>query len=94
MTEDDVSMVDNSIMAATLSRRLIVGRYYAGLGPADIMIGNELCFLEGGKTPFVLRRRDGGAQDEYEVVGDCYVQNLMDDGPTQLTRRWRDLTLV
>jgi hypothetical protein len=91
--EDDLSAVDDSIMAATLSRRLIVGEHYVGLGPADSKIGDELCFLEGGKTPFVLRRREG-KRDEFEMVGDSYVQNMMDDGPARLTRRWRELTLV
>ena len=98
-TKDDVSMIDDSIMAATLSRRLIVGEYLVGLGPANTMVGDELCLLEGGKTPFVLRRRDGGDRNEhdqieYEVVGDCYVQTMMDDGPARVTRRWRALTLV
>lgn len=91
-TADEIAAVDDSIMAAALSRRLIVGHDYVGLGPADSRIGDELCFLEGGKTPFVLRRR--GEQDEFEVIGDCYVQGMMDDGPSQLTRRSRDLTLV
>ncbi|KAJ4992032.1 heterokaryon incompatibility protein [Stagonosporopsis vannaccii] len=102
-TKDDISMIDNSIMAATLSRRLIVGKYHVeiGLGPADARVGDQLCFFEAGKTPFVVRRRNGDDQSrlgglDYEVIGDCYIQELMDGQSNRdwRTREWRDLTLV
>ena len=43
------------------------------------------CLIEGGKTPFVLRKNSGGGCNEYEIIGDCYVQDMMDYGTVQLT---------
>ncbi|KAF2133065.1 hypothetical protein P153DRAFT_283907 [Dothidotthia symphoricarpi CBS 119687] len=74
--ENLVSTIDHTIMAATLSRRLIrTGNGYIGLGPAATMVGDEVFILRGGKTPFVLRRSRRDLV--YEVVGDCYMQGLM-----------------
>lgn len=52
------------------------------------------CLIEGGKTPFVLRKNSGGGCNEYEIIGDCYVQDMMDHGTVQLTNEWRDILLV
>jgi hypothetical protein len=92
--------IDNSIMAVTLSRRLIVSDRHIGLGPADAQIGDELFLLKGGKTPFVLRKtgaQPGLAGPKCELVGDCYIQSLMDisnvakDDPRG---KWITITLV
>jgi hypothetical protein len=75
-----VSVIDDSIMSATLSRRLICGDNFVGLGPADTRGGDEIHILVGGKTPFVLRPRGTNRKSEpkYEILGDCYVQGWMD----------------
>jgi hypothetical protein len=74
--EGFVSAADTAIMAATLSRRLIIGHDYIGLGPANAKVGDGLYLLNGGKTPFVLRERS--ARDFFEVVGDSYIKDMMD----------------
>jgi hypothetical protein len=51
-----------------------------GLGPADARAGDELFFLEGGKTRFVLRWTGRGPSTSdayYEGVGDCYLPSMM-----------------
>jgi hypothetical protein len=73
--------IDNSVVAATLSRRLIVSGSYVGLGPADARVDDELFLIRGGKTPFVLRATNAEPTitgPKYEIVGDCYIHGLMD----------------
>jgi hypothetical protein len=47
--------IETSIMAATLSRRLIMCNDYVGLGPAATKSGDEVHLLMCSRTPFVLR---------------------------------------
>lgn len=105
-----VPEVDNSISIATLSRRLIIGEdflrwspvtgnHFFGLGPAGTVEGDEVFLLTGGKTPFVLRRRDDTDDTipgpRYEIIGDCYLQGLMDgEGEGLALDPWEDITLV
>jgi hypothetical protein len=91
--------IDTSITAATLSRRLIVSGPNIGLGPADTQVGDELFFLKGGKTPFVLRKTSAEPElygPKYELVGDCYIQDLMDTGrnPVMPDDGWATITLL
>ncbi|ENH67416.1 Heterokaryon incompatibility protein 6, OR allele [Fusarium oxysporum f. sp. cubense race 1] len=44
-----------------------------GVGPIDTKIGDKLCVLFGAEVPFVLRPKGDG----YEVIGECYVYDLM-----------------
>lgn len=88
-----IPMIDNSFMAATLSRRLIASNNYIGLGPADARVGDELYFLAGGKTPFVLRPSTR-VPAKFEIVGDCYIVGLMDGDAAQTEGRWEPIYLV
>ncbi|CAE7001178.1 HET domain containing protein [Pyrenophora teres f. teres] len=75
-------IVDESIGAATLSRRMIVGTEYLGLAPAGTAVGDDIYLLTGGLTPFVLRQQKQDASKtgilKYEIVGDCYLHERMD----------------
>jgi len=59
---------------------------YLGLGPPNILPGDEVWILFGGQVPFILKRRGGGSQEsmgtstahEYFFVGDTYVCGIMD----------------
>ena len=76
-----IPAINDSINAATFSRRLIVGSRYLGLGPAGTAVGDPIFLLTGGETPFVLRWRKHRALKTwltYEIVGDCYVHGKMD----------------
>lgn len=69
-------------------------RGYFVLGPDALQEGDVVAVLRGGKTPFLLRRvspnatststattdsgNDGGDQDCWVLVGECYVHGLMD----------------
>jgi hypothetical protein len=97
--QDRIPNFDNSIMAATLSRPLIMSDRYVGLGPADTKEGDRLFFIKGGKTPFVLRETSAqpGLADPKYLVGDCYIQGLMNvdcvskDDPRS---KWTTIALV
>ncbi|RYF43154.1 MAG: hypothetical protein EOO38_19060 [Cytophagaceae bacterium] len=76
-----VASMNDTIMAMTVARRLIMSRNRVGLGPAGAQVGDELCLLRGGRTPFVIRstgNKDTIGRPMYELIGDCYVQGLMD----------------
>jgi len=102
--------IDNSISIATLWRRLIIGEnslrsgpvssnHFFGLGPAETVCGDEVFILNGGKTPFVLRRHTDTDEaipgPKYKIIGDCYLQEWMDgEGDSLALDDWEDLTLV
>jgi len=46
-----------------------------GLAPLTAREGDLVCLVLGAEVPFVLRR----SNDEYELVGECYVHGLMDE---------------
>jgi hypothetical protein len=95
--DDTISVIDNFIMTATLSRRLICGNHFVGLGPADTQIGDEVHVLVGGKTPFLLRPRDKqdkAPEPKYEILGDCYVQGWMDGDAEEMASFERKTILL
>ncbi|USP77358.1 hypothetical protein yc1106_04632 [Curvularia clavata] len=105
--KSQIPSIERSISIATLSRRLIYGSLAIGLGPADMAVGDEICLLPGGKTPFILRPRgfttrlqkgEEGMYEtvdryRYEIIGDCYVDGWM-DGMTHGPRPVFDIELV
>ncbi|KLU87143.1 hypothetical protein MAPG_06147 [Magnaporthiopsis poae ATCC 64411] len=67
---------------------------HLGLCSMDARAGDSLCVLGGAVMPFILRPRslcgngDGdGGLDGFTVVGDCYVDGLMDDEAVEAMRR-------
>jgi hypothetical protein len=46
---------------------------YAGLLPASVAVGDEICLLHGGAVPFVLRKRNCS----YLLIGECYIHGIM-----------------
>ena len=60
-----------------------------GLGPRHMNKGDHICILFGGPVPFLLR--DAGLQHVegcgykrcHELIGDCYVQGIMDGEVTK-----------
>jgi Heterokaryon incompatibility protein (HET) len=62
---------------------------FLGLGPSGMRRGDSLCILNGGRTPFLLRKLSSETQSIYgklvgetkpahwKLLGDCYVHGLM-----------------
>ncbi|KAF2874809.1 heterokaryon incompatibility protein-domain-containing protein [Massariosphaeria phaeospora] len=116
MDTECVSVMDKSIVSATLSRRLFVtSKGHIGLGPANAQVGGQLVFMKGGRTPFILREaldfkspwydelvadKDWqgfmvGDKTCFELIGDCYAQDLMDSGVLDLrSQPWGKIMLV
>jgi len=46
-----------------------------GLCPRETRLNDLLVILDGGKTPYVLRRTRGG---RYRFIGECYAHELME----------------
>jgi hypothetical protein len=58
---------------------------YIGLAPLRTMIGDEIWVFLGAPTPYVLRKETSGERDsnengerEFKLVGECYVDEMMD----------------
>ncbi|KAI0424857.1 heterokaryon incompatibility protein-domain-containing protein [Xylaria sp. FL1042] len=47
----------------------------------DTELGDEIWIFGGGKVPFTLRRRGGEHSTEYDFVGKCYIQGIMQGEP-------------
>lgn len=53
-----------------------------GLGSSNITPGDQVVVLFGGKTPFVLRQKEG----YYRLISDCYVHGIMSG---ELVTEWK-----
>lgn len=50
-----------------------LGQLAPGSGPGD-----RICVLGGGEVPFVIRPTNGDAKGMYQLVGECYLDGMMD----------------
>jgi hypothetical protein len=48
---------------------------YIGLVPPKTKVGDKVCILFGGRTPFLLRDAGGG---KHVLVGECYIHSVID----------------
>ena len=67
-----------------LGRRFIITeKGYMGLAPPECEEGDKIAILFGSDVPFVLRRSTGNIE-EFELVGEAHVQDIMDGEVIQL----------
>lgn len=58
------------------NRALFITKWgYIGLGPWNAEVGDSVCVLYGGATPFLLRK--AVYSDTFTLVGECYVYGIM-----------------
>lgn len=63
-------------MSCNGTRIIRTHKGFIGTVPKTTKVGDVVCVLFGGQTPFVLRR-DKEKEGLYRLVGDCYVHGLM-----------------
>ncbi|RYP74058.1 hypothetical protein DL771_003247 [Monosporascus sp. 5C6A] len=51
----------------------VTKRGYMGLAPWNAKVGDRVCSLKGGKTPFLVRRVGRSDEERYSLVGEAYV---------------------
>lgn len=56
-----------------------------GLGPASMAPTDEIHVLPGGQTHFVLRPRPEGSTTEFELIGDCFLDQRPSDSDEEET---------
>jgi len=57
----------------------VTSKGHIGLAPWNAMVGDQVCILSGGKTPFLLRRdEEATSKRHYSLVGEAYVCGIMD----------------
>jgi hypothetical protein len=93
----------NVVLNQTLYRCLITTRdRYLGLAPLTVDEGDMIFLLRGADVPFILRKV---TEDEFQLVGQCYVHGIMNgeflkqeqrdsDDEESDKRIWRDITLI
>jgi hypothetical protein len=65
----------NRILSACRGRRfLTTDTWYVGLAPLEADSGDVVYLIPGVSVPFVLREDNDG----FRLVGECYIQNVMD----------------
>jgi len=69
----------------------VTSKGYMGLAPWNAMVGDQVCILSGGKTPFLLRREEEATEKRrYSLVGEAYVCGIMDgEGMRDRAKTWR-----
>ncbi|KAE8447897.1 hypothetical protein EG329_010126 [Mollisiaceae sp. DMI_Dod_QoI] len=80
-----IDHMQQHITVSTAHRRFFITDHGSfGLGPGSIEAGDEVWVVCGGKMPLVLRTREmdwqAGNDAHYTLVGDCYVDGIMDGG--------------
>lgn len=65
------------VQAVVWKRRLFMtNEGYIGIGPAHMQTGDSVNILSGCSVPVVLREL--GDMSYYQLIGDCYVDGMMD----------------
>jgi hypothetical protein len=82
-------------LCAKWRRVCVTRRGYLGMVPAGTREGDLVAIVSGTKTPFVLRR-DGKAKgtEAFELVGECYVDGMMDGEMMRMLPRMEKLSIV
>ena len=66
-----------AMKSACKNRRLgVTEKRYLGLYPRGANVGDQVCVFIGVCVPFVIRKL--GGRNEYQLVGECYVHDIMD----------------
>ena len=67
------------LLAACLGRKLfITNSGFIGIGPSSMESGDLIVIILGLNVPLVLRKVDGRETPHYLLLGECYVQGIMD----------------
>ncbi|KAK1705138.1 heterokaryon incompatibility protein-domain-containing protein [Colletotrichum lupini] len=90
---EGTSWMEDTVRTMAAGNRLFVtDRGQVGLGPGSMCVGDELCVLEGGLMPYMLRKHFGTICTEssrvhqmesikgvhrFTMVGSCYVDGIM-----------------
>jgi hypothetical protein len=78
------------VLERAVMRRLgRTAKGYLALLPFDTLETDIIVLLQGGKTPYVIRRKEGC----WQFVGDCYVHGIM-DGDAWDDSKLENITLV
>ena len=63
-----------------------------GTGLPGTMAGDVVCILFGGSVPYILRPTD--IEGQYLLIGECYVEELMEGEAMEMDLREQKFTLV
>lgn len=75
------------LKAASFGRRMGVLLWnHAGRFPAAASVGDHVAIFHGGNVPFVMREVPGGG-GEYQLIGECYLDGLMDGQAVEVARK-------
>lgn len=65
-----------------------------GFGPSNISVGQRVCIFSWSKTAHVLDRAENDEKEQYTLIGDAYVHNMMYGEIEELKIQEQDIILV
>ena len=66
--------LQNAMMMSGRRRVMLTANGNLGLAPESCCVGDMVVFIQGAKTPFILRRT---SSDRFELVGEAYLHGYM-----------------
>ncbi|KAF2727801.1 HET-domain-containing protein [Polyplosphaeria fusca] len=72
-----------------LRRFFLTRNQRAGVGPNDMMVGDDVVLIAGCNFPMIVRRED----DHYGLVGEAYVHVIMQGAAVPVGARWKDMEI-
>ncbi|KAH8671808.1 hypothetical protein BGZ60DRAFT_405968 [Tricladium varicosporioides] len=79
--------LDPGFESFALGRRFFITKKgYLGIGPKDTKVGDRVSVLLGLDVPLILRNRKEPSRGGWEVVGETYVQGIMEG---EVIEKWR-----
>jgi len=81
-------------LCAVKRRVCVTSRGYLGMVPPRSKVGDSVAIFLGVKTPYVLRKTQSGMKEMFELVGECYVDGMMDGEMMSLLPRIDRIAIV
>ncbi|KOS20096.1 hypothetical protein ESCO_006173 [Escovopsis weberi] len=84
------SLVNNTTMGRKLFLTFSMG--LMGLGPDGIRLGDSICIIGGCTVPVILREKEG-KPGIWTIIGECYIDGLMEGEALSPGRKWRSFSI-
>jgi hypothetical protein len=66
---------------------------WIGIGPPITLVGDDVVLFQQALCPYVVRRTQNTTDEAYKLLGDCYVDGIM-DGEAYDKSRFREIRLI
>jgi hypothetical protein len=90
----DMESISGAVDAMANGRTLFyTEKGWVGIGPPITLVEDEVFLIKGALCPYILRRAQSRTDGGYRLLGDCYVDGIM-DGEKYDERRLSKIRLI